>query len=152
QVVIVGGGVNGLGLARHLALAGVTDVLVLEKSYLLHGASGRNGGGVRAQWGTGDNLVLARESIPMFRSMSQELGFNVWFRQGGYLFLAYDEEKARALRDGVRFHNANGVGSRIVDPTEAHVLVPELDVEGLVAGSYHPGDGVIFPWAVVQGL
>ncbi|MEA3201727.1 MAG: hypothetical protein QOE90_3155 [Thermoplasmata archaeon] len=152
QVVIVGGGVNGLGLARHLALAGVTDVLVLEKSYLLHGASGRNGGGVRAQWGTGDNLVLARESIPMFRSMSQELGFNVWFRQGGYLFLAHDEEKARALRDVVKFHNANGVPSRYVEPTEAHVLVPELNLEGLVAASYHPGDGIIFPWAVVQGL
>lgn len=152
QVVIIGGGVNGLGLARHLALGGVKDVLVLEKSYLLHGASGRNGGGVRAQWGTGDNLVLARESIPMFRAMSAELGFNVWFRQGGYLFLAHDEEKARALREVVKFHNANGVESRVVDPTEAHVLVPELNLEGVVAASYHPGDGIIFPWAVVQGL
>lgn len=152
QVVVVGGGVNGLGVARHLALAGVTDVLVLEKSYLLHGASGRNGGGVRAQWGTADNLVLARDSIPMFRAMSQELGFNVWFRQGGYLFLAHSEEKAKALADVVRFHNANGVKSRLVDPTEAHVLVPELNAEGVVAASYHPGDGIIFPWAVVQGL
>ncbi len=152
QVVVVGGGVNGLGVARHLALAGVTDVLVLEKSYLLHGASGRNGGGVRAQWGTMDNLVLARDSIPMFRHMSAELGFNVWFRQGGYLFLAHDEEKAKALADVVRFHNANGVNSRLVDPTEAHVLVPDLNAQGVVAASYHPGDGIIFPWAVVQGL
>jgi len=152
QVVIVGGGVNGLGVARHLALAGVTDVLVLEKSYLLNGASGRNGGGVRAQWGTLDNLVLARESIPMFRAMSAELGFNVWFRQGGYLFLAHDEEKAAAVKKVVAFHNANGVKSRWVDPTEAHVMVPELNLEGLVGASYHPGDGIIFPWAVVQGL
>src|ERR1051325_8992347 len=90
QVVVVGGGVNGLGVARHLALAGLTDVLVLERGYLLAGASGRNGGGIRAQWGTADNLVLARESIRMFRGMSAELGFNVFFRQGGYLFLAHD--------------------------------------------------------------
>lgn len=152
RVVIVGGGVNGLGLARHLALAGVTDVLVLEKSYLLHGASGRNGGGIRAQWGTADNLVLARESIKMFRAMSAELGFNVWFRQGGYLFLAHDEEKAAAIRKVVAFHNQNGVKSRVVDPTEIHVMVPELNLDGIVAGSYHPGDGIIFPWAVVQGL
>lgn len=151
-VVVVGGGVNGLGVARHLANAGVRDVLVLEKSYLLAGASGRNGGGIRAQWGTADNLVLARESIRMFRSMSAELGFNVWFRQGGYLFLAHDEEKAKALKDVVAFHNRNGVKSRYVDPTEAHVLAPEVDLSGVVAATYHPGDGIIFPWAVVFGL
>ena len=151
-VVIVGGGVNGLGVARWLAEAGMTDVLVLEKSYLLHGASGRNGGGVRAQWSTGDNLALARDSIALFRSMSSDLGFNVWFRQGGYLFLAHDEEKLAAIRKVARFHNENGVKTRVVDPTEIGVLVPELNTSGVVGGSFHPGDGIIFPWAVVFGL
>ena len=152
QVVVVGGGANGLGVARWLAEEGMSDVLVLEKSYLLHGASGRNGGGVRAQWGTADNLVLARESLKLFRTMSADLGFNVWFRQGGYLFLAHSEEKLQAIRQVVRFHNANGVRTRVVDPTEIHVLVPELNLDGVVGGSYHPGDGIIFPWAVVFGL
>lgn len=152
SVVVVGGGVNGLGVARHLALAGVRDVLVLEKGYLLAGASGRNGGGIRAQWGTADNLVLARESIKQFRAMSAELGFNVWFRQGGYLFLAHDEEKAKALKDVVAFHNRNGVKSRYIDAAEAHVLAPEVNLEGVVAATFHPGDGIIFPWAVVFGL
>jgi sarcosine oxidase subunit beta len=152
RVVVIGGGANGLGVARHLALGGIRDVLVLEKGYLLAGASGRNGGGVRAQWGTADNLVLARESLRMFRDMSAELGFNVWFRQGGYLFLAFDEEKAKALAKTVAFHRANGVKSRVVDAAEAQTLVPDLDATGIVAGSFHPGDGIIFPWAVVFGL
>ena len=152
QVVVVGGGANGLGVARWLAEAGMTDVLVLERSYLLHGASGRNGGGVRAQWGTADNLVLARDSLKLFRTMSADLGFNVWFRQGGYLFLAHSEEKLAAIREVAKFHRANGVKTRVVDPTEIHVLVPELDLAGVVGGSYHPGDGIIFPWSVVFGL
>ena len=152
QVVVVGGGANGLGVARWLAEAGLTDVLVLEKSYLLHGASGRNGGGVRAQWGTADNLVLARDSIELFRTMSADLGFNVWFRQGGYLFLAHSEEKLEAIRKVARFHNKNGVRTRVVDPTEIEVLVPELNMRDVVGGSYHPGDGIIFPWAVVFAL
>ncbi|HEX2022596.1 MAG TPA: FAD-binding oxidoreductase, partial [Candidatus Thermoplasmatota archaeon] len=152
QVVVIGGGANGLGVAWRLAEAGLTDVLVLERGYLLAGASGRNGGGVRAQWGTRDNLVLARDSIPLFRSMSAELGFNVWFRQGGYLFLAHSEEKARALRETVAFHRAHGVKSRVVDPSEAHVIAPEVNLDGVVAASFHPGDGIIFPWAVVFGL
>lgn len=152
QVVVIGGGANGLGVAWRLAEAGLTDVLVLEKSYLVSGASGRNGGGIRAQWGTRDNLVLARDSIRMFRDMSRDLGFNVWFRQGGYLFLAHDEEKAKAMRDVIKFHNANGVDSRYLDTPEAHVLAPEVNLDGVVAASYHPGDGIIFPWAVVFGL
>jgi len=152
DAVVVGGGANGLGVARHLAMGGMRDVLVLEKSYLLAGASGRNGGGVRAQWGTADNLVLARESIRMFRDMSAELGFNVYFRQGGYLFLAHDEKTVDALRKTVAFHNANGVKSRVVDAHEAQIIVPDLSTSGVLAASYHPGDGIIFPWAVVFGL
>src|SRR4029450_10210470 len=43
DVVIVGGGVNGLSLAYHLAeVHGIRDVAVLERSYLGSGASGRN--------------------------------------------------------------------------------------------------------------
>jgi sarcosine oxidase subunit beta len=152
QVVVVGGGANGLGVARHLALAGLTDVLVLERSYLLAGASGRNGGGVRAQWGTVDNLRLARDSIPMFRAMGVELGFNVFFRQGGYLLLAYDEPTVAALRKTVAFHHANGVRSRVVDAVEAQAIVPDLNARGVLAASFHPDDGVVFPWSVVFGL
>jgi sarcosine oxidase subunit beta len=152
DVVVIGGGANGLGVARHLALGGIRDVLVLEKGYLLSGASGRNGGGVRAQWGTRDNLVLARESIRMFRDMSAELGFNVWFRQGGYLLLAHDEEKLAGLRASVEFHNANGVRSRMIEPHEAQTIVPDLNLAGVLAASFHPGDGIVFPWAVVFGL
>jgi sarcosine oxidase subunit beta len=57
-----------------------------------------------------------------------------------------------AIRKVAAFHNANGVKTRVIDPTEIEVLVPELNKEGLVGGSFHPGDGVIFPWAVVFGL
>lgn len=152
QVVVIGAGANGLGVARHLAEDGLTDILVLEKGYLLHGASGRNGGGIRAQWGTTDNLVLARESIRMFRTMSQELGFNIWFRQGGYLFLAHDEAKATALREATRFHNQHGVKSRYIGTDEIHALVPELNLTGITGASYHPDDGILFPWAVIHGL
>ena len=48
--VIIGGGINGLGTAYHLGKKGYDDVIVLEKSYLGSGASGRSGGGIRQQW------------------------------------------------------------------------------------------------------
>ncbi|MCD6485333.1 MAG: FAD-binding oxidoreductase, partial [Candidatus Odinarchaeota archaeon] len=93
EVVVIGGGVNGLGVAYWLAKKGLDDVVVLEKSYLGSGASGRNTGGVRQQWASKYNIILARESVKMFEKLSDELDFNIMFRQTGYLILIWDEEE-----------------------------------------------------------
>src|SRR5215469_15439398 len=97
EVVIVGAGIMGLSIAYHLAELGVTDVLVVDKGYLCGGASGRNGGGVRAQWSSEANVRLMQESIRLCREFAAEMKINVWFRQGGYLFLA----RTRAIREGL---------------------------------------------------
>ncbi|HJL26730.1 MAG TPA: FAD-dependent oxidoreductase, partial [Polyangiaceae bacterium LLY-WYZ-15_(1-7)] len=47
EVVVIGGGIMGLSIAYHLAREGAGRIVVLERSYLCSGASGRNGGGVR---------------------------------------------------------------------------------------------------------
>ncbi len=61
NVVIIGGGVVGCSIAYNLAKKGVKDVVLLEKSYLSSGATGRCGAGVRQQWGTKQNCLLASE-------------------------------------------------------------------------------------------
>jgi sarcosine oxidase subunit beta len=151
QHVIVGAGVVGLGIAYQLARRGVQDVVVLDQGYVLAGASGRNGGGVRAQWTTVENIELARRSIATFKRMPQELGIQDWFRQGGYLLLAFSEDSARGLRKAVAFQNEHGVPTRLITEGEALEVVPELDTRGLVQASYGPTDGVLFPWPVVWG-
>ena len=151
QVAIVGGGIMGLALAYNLAKRGVTDVVVLEGSYLCAGASGRNGGGVRMQWNTETNIRLARRSLELCRGFAGELGINVWLRQGGYLFLARSARVAKRLEASARLHERHGVATRLLTPDGARELVPELDVRGIVAAAYNPDDGVIFPWPFVWG-
>jgi sarcosine oxidase subunit beta len=64
DVVVIGGGIMGLGVAYHLARDhGQKRVTVVERSYLCSGASGRNGGGVRAQWSTETNVRLMQEAL-----------------------------------------------------------------------------------------
>src|SRR5829696_5831949 len=88
-VAIIGGGVVGASVAYHLAVRGISDVLVLERGARPgEGSTGRATGGFRAQFGTRVNVrlsLLSREKLLRFRD---ETGVDPCFRQRGYLFVA----------------------------------------------------------------
>jgi sarcosine oxidase subunit beta len=154
DVVVVGAGIMGLAIAYHLARLGKgkTRVVVLDESYLCGGASGRNGGGVRAQWSSETNIRLMQESIRLCREFASEMKINVWFRQGGYLFLARTAKMQASLEQSVKLQNECGLDTRMLSPFEARRVVPELDTDGVLAASFNGGDGVVFPWPFVWGF
>jgi sarcosine oxidase subunit beta len=161
DVLIIGGGVMGLSLAYNLAREATASkarrgaaplrVAVVERSYLVSGASGRNGGGVRMQWGDAGNVELMRESIDICRGLAQELDINLWFRQGGYLFLARTASGEQRLHRNVAIHEQVGAPTRLLAAREALELVPQLDVSEVRVAAYNPEDGVVFPWPFVWG-
>jgi sarcosine oxidase subunit beta len=151
DVVIVGAGIMGLSLAYHLAARGITNVTVVDRSYLCGGASGRNGGGVRAQWSSEANVRLMQESIRVCREFATKMKINVWFRQGGYLFLARTPAIRERLEKSVALQNECGLPTRMLAPEEARRIVPELSTDGVEAASYNADDGVVFPWPFVWG-
>jgi sarcosine oxidase, subunit beta len=152
EVVVIGAGIMGLSIAYHLARLGVRDVTVVDKSYLCGGASGRNGGGIRAQWSSEANIRLMQESIRMCQDFANEFKINVWLRQGGYLFLARTEEKRRALEESCKLQRECGLSTRLLTPREAQKIVPELSLDGVIAATFNPDDGVVFPWPFVWGF
>ncbi len=160
DVAIVGGGIMGLALAYHLALlsgtgtkgkASALTIAVVERSYLVSGASGRNGGGVRMQWGDAGNVRLMMDSIELCKDLAQQLGINLWFRQGGYLFLARSEAGERRLQRNAELHAEVGAPTRLLTAAEARAIVPQLAVDEVRLATYNPEDGVVFPWAFVWG-
>ncbi|AKU94015.1 Sarcosine oxidase beta subunit [Labilithrix luteola] len=152
EVVVIGAGIMGLAIAYHLARQGVREITVVDKSYLCGGASGRNGGGIRAQWSSEANVRLMQESIRMCRDFASEFKINVWLRQGGYLFLARTEDRRRALEESCKLQNQCGLSTRMLTAREAQKIVPELSTDGIVAATYNPDDGVVFPWPFVWGF
>ncbi|HEY1812304.1 MAG TPA: FAD-binding oxidoreductase [Kofleriaceae bacterium] len=151
EIAIVGGGVMGLAIAYYLARHGVDDVVVLERGYLAEGASGRNGGGVRQQWATEINIRLMQDSVELCRRFAVDVGVNVWFRQGGYLFLARSAKEVERLEKNIAIQNRCGVATRMLDPLAAQEIVPELDLTGIVGAAYNPTDGILFPWPFLWG-
>ncbi len=149
--VIIGGGVNGLGTAYHLGRMGYTDIKVIEKSYVCSGASGRNGGGIRQQWTSKENIKLAIESRKMFEKLEDELDTDVEFKQGGYLVLAFTEEEIDQFKDNVRKQNDLGLDTKFIIPGEAKEIVPELNIDRVKAATFNDTDGTIYPFTVVNG-
>src|SRR6056297_2451352 len=90
NIVIIGGGISGCSTAYSLAKKGVKDILVVEKAYISSGATGRCGAGVRMQWGTEMNCMLAKQSIEFYENANEILEYDrdVEFKQGGYLLIA----------------------------------------------------------------
>src|SRR5688572_19298964 len=151
DLAIIGRGIMGLAIAYQLARLGVKDVVVLEAHHLAWGASGRNGGGIRQQWSTEMNIRLMQESVEICRGFAQEIGTNVWMRQGGYLFLARSGAELERMERAIALQNRCDVPTRLLSMEEAKRIVPELD-EGPFAGAcYNPTDAIVFPWPFLWG-
>jgi sarcosine oxidase subunit beta len=151
DAVVIGGGINGLCTAYELARLGLRRIVVIERHYIGSGSTGRCGGGIRAQWTTAENIRLAQESVAMYENMSAELGYQVFFRQGGYLMVTEQEEHLQALRDAVALQNSCGVPTEFLEPQECRKLVPDLDTRSIKGATFCPKDGTAYPFAVTWG-
>lgn len=155
-VAIIGGGVIGCAIAYYLARAGYSDVVVLEQSYLASGSTGRCAAGVRQQWGTEMNCILARESVRRFETLNAELEYpeSIEFKQHGYLILAHSEREWVQFAANLRLQQSLGIPARAVDPAQAREIVPILNTAGVVGATFCPTDGHCNPfhvtWAYAQ--
>ncbi|HEY5945788.1 MAG TPA: FAD-binding oxidoreductase, partial [Kofleriaceae bacterium] len=92
-----------------------------------------------------------QESVELCRRFAVDLGVNVWFRQGGYLFLARSAKEVARLEKNIGVQNRCGVATRMLDPSAAQDIVPELNLSGIVGAAYNPTDGILFPWPFLWG-
>ena len=106
---------------------------------------------MRQQWSTEINIRLMQESVDLCRRFAVDLGVNVWFRQGGYLFLARSAKEVARLEKNIAIQNRCGVATRMLEPRQALAIVPELDLTGIVGAAYNPTDGILFPWPFLWG-
>jgi sarcosine oxidase subunit beta len=152
RTVVVGAGIIGLFTAYHLARAGHGPVLVAERGFLSSGASGRNGGGVRQQWETPATIALAREAVESYRRFGGEFGYNIWFRQSGYLFLAESDAELERLRSVQRTVSAAGLPARVVGTSDIARIAPALDLARVVGGTFLHSDGTLYPFPAIWAL
>ena len=102
DVVVIGGGVSGLSSAYFLARAG-KDVVVIEKGTVGGEASGRNGGMISERVDEPPLIPMGVESLRLWETLDDELGYPTEFTQHGRLQVAVSEEGwAKSSRIGTK--------------------------------------------------
>jgi sarcosine oxidase subunit beta len=152
EVVIVGGGVNGLSTAFQLAKRGMRDVVVLERQQLGAGATGKSGALVRCHYANVPEARLTHESLHLFRHWEDEVGAgSPGFRSIGFVQVVAPEH-VDSLRANVASHQSIGIDTRIVDRDDLREIDPFMFTDDLVAAAYEPGSGYADPNATLHGF
>jgi len=150
DVIIIGGGIIGCATGYYLTKRGL-KVNLLEKDYLTAGSTGRCIGGIRQQFSTELSIKVAMESMKKFAAMKEELGQEVEFHQGGYLFLAHNEEKKETYLKLIGIQRTMGLDVNLIDVSEIEKLVPGIDTTDLLGGAHCSSDAQANPFLVVDG-
>jgi len=158
DVVVIGGGGHGLATAYYLASRhGITNVAVLERSYIGAGATGRNTTIVRANYKMPESVAFFKRSFELYRGLSDELDYNLLMSRRGLFWLAHSENVLRLQRERALLNQAFDVDTVFIGPDEVKKLCPQIDLEAggkghpIIGASYHAPGSVIRHDAVVWG-
>ncbi len=140
NIVIVGGGLEGLAAAWSLAERGETDVLVLERGTMCSGMTGKSSGIVRCHYGVPSLAAMAWHGVQVFSEAEEIFGADIGFRQTGYV-VGVGPQNTAPLAANVEMHRALGVPVETIDAGEVRRLLPGIALDPFAAFAYEPLGG-----------
>jgi sarcosine oxidase subunit beta len=147
RIVVHGAGAIGASVAYHLALLGARDVVLADAGGVGGGSTAKAMGGIRQQFSTAPEVLLARESIRFFEELGPEL-----FHQVGYLFLATSAGGLAELERRAEVQSGLGVPVESFGPERLADLAPGVRSDDVAGGVVCLEDGVSDPPAVTREL
>ena len=127
DVVIVGGGIEGVAAAWALAQRGVTDVFVAERNTVGSGMTGKSRGIVRCHYGVSSLAAMAAVGLEVFEKAEEIFGADIGFRQTGYV-VGVGEQNVDAMRRSMAAQRSVGVQTEEIDRSEVARMWPFADL------------------------
>ncbi len=153
RVVVIGGGVIGTSVAYHLAHAGWTDVVLLERDRLTSGTTWHAAGLVVTFGSLSETSTeMRRYTRDLYARLEQETGLATGFSPVGFVEIAADEDRLEEYRRVAAFNRYCGVDVEEISAAEVAELFPLARTDDILAGFYVAGDGRANPVDVTMSL
>jgi len=151
EIVIVGGGAIGCGVAYALAQAGKTDILLLERSGELGQETTSQGAGLCGQVrDTAERIRLAMHSVATFRKLQQDPEIKPDWNEVGSLRIALSQKRAEEFHRLKHAADEADLETALIDSKEASSRWPGINFTEATSILWCPSDGYMTPGAVVR--
>jgi len=150
KVVVIGGGVVGCSVLFHLARAGWTDVVLLERDELTSGSTWHAAGGMHTINGDPNVAKLQKYTIELYHEIEELSGQATGVHVTGGVLLAATEARMDWLRGVVAKGRYLGLDLEEISAEEAHRLMPLIDPKQFVGAVRNSEDGHLDPSGVTQ--
>ncbi len=150
DVIVVGAGSVGMPTSMRLAEQGLKVLCLDQFASSGQGSNKAAIGGLRATHSAPAKIKLCLDSLKVFSSWKETHGDDLEWRQGGYLFVAYRSQDEKILKDLLVVQKGLGLNIDWYDKAGLLKLVPSLNPEGLIGGTFSPEDGGASP--LLSGL
>ncbi|MFX1410222.1 MAG: NAD(P)/FAD-dependent oxidoreductase [Promethearchaeota archaeon] len=140
-------GAGSVGVPTALATANEgLKTLVIDSLPSVSQADNKHAiGGIRATHSHKGKIWLCQRSIDIFSKWEEKYGDDIWWNQGGYTFLAFTEKDENLLKETVEPQKSYGLNINYVDAEKIKELIPGINENGLLGGTYSPDDGNASP-------
>jgi sarcosine oxidase subunit beta len=151
DAVVIGAGVMGTSTAFQLVQRGMKRVVVLEKSTVAAGSSGKSSALVRMHYTFLPEARLAFESLHWFQEWQDRVGGNCGFLKTGFIRLV-TPDKTHLMRQNVPRLRSIGINTSLVSGEELHELDPEVETSDIEVAAYEPDSGYADGYATAQAF
>lgn len=145
DAIVIGAGSIGTPAALNLARAGVRTLVLDSNASVGQGSNKHAIGGLRATHSDPAKIRLCLRSLEIIAGWKEATGFDVEWKKGGYAFAAYREAEERILRDLLAVQKTYGLNIDWYDKTGLLEIIPDLNPDGLIGGTFCPDDGHASP-------
>ncbi len=145
RVVVIGGGVVGCSVLFHLARAGWTDVMLIERSELTSGSSWHAAGGFHTLNGDPDIAKLQAYTVSLYDELEKISGQSCGLHLTGGVMMADTPERMDFLRMTHARGRCLGMQTELITPAEAKAMFPLMDESNFVGALWDPVEGHLDP-------
>ena len=148
EIIVLGGGVIGATTAFHLAKGGAKDVLLLERSALASGTTGKSGGVLRTLLPSDEESALASESLRMVAGLRPSgVKERLFFHRG--LVELVGETESQQVSDGIARQRNLGRSTELLDLSNCrNRLLAGMDLKDVRGCVFEPHSGFANPRGV----